>query len=1088
VRVSRSRRRGALIVITLTLVALAAAVAAASTQSRDDASDAPAGPLGEADLRTVGWDIDGSTAKLTIALDASTYQECKPDCVDVRAQIGVHTFLDTDSDDLADAEVVASRNSDDVRVDVQVRTLERSLSTDSCQDLAGKPTSAAGTVTTTVAGGLETFSFTFDPTVVPGSLDSFRWAVFAQAPPDPASGGPWDLLPNAATVDTSAPNPGDVRCNASKSGLPVRIKDGVVFPDPVNDPSPTATAQPSPPSKPSKPVAVLQLPKGQPKPGTAAVLDATSSKPSAGQHIVAYQWDMNGDGTFDTNTARDPVAHLIVGSAAQTVVVRVVDSAGLTDVTSISLNPPPSTAGCQPEASIGVLRIRAACIRRDGEDLVAEPGVVETRFGFSESYMVSLNGVALVTADPAARVRFDMTRRSIRSASRFRVMVLNGPQGDLMFADEVNGIDWPMPAGGGNVHGVPARVLSFQVSHRCNLEDNDFATGGLRPVCATVPGGFPLTGEIGLGIDTTTYDAIFDVQITVGRDVTGTAGVRLRASIVLGSIVLDRLRFEIAGATIGPVTLVRLAFRYEQPGTGSPLHEGDLWDVTVFIATSNLFTAEGRMIFIDGQFNYMSADLSFEPGILVYPAVFLNRFAAVIGVNPFRYGGGIGANFANVIQVNANFLYAYLPDRTVALRIDGTAVLRGPIPLASAYSEIWSNGYMTMGGGIGIQYPRTHPWFTLVGRVDMWFEAQPDNSLRWQGTSTVRIQVGPLDGSVVVFLNNDWMAGCFDRFTTVAYNWASRRAEALLGCDLAPYRFAPLRERPPLLPPAQAAQATPPRKEFSVAKGQRALVLGVDAAAGSGKAPKVTLTDPSGRVYTPSDVPDKLFVDGGFRSFWVTGSDSTLLRVENPVEGTWTLTPQPGSVAIDKVRSADSLPPLKVSGRVTGKGRTRTLTWRASGLAGRTIRFTEHGKNTGATIVETKKARGRVRFDLQDGSAGSRKVEAQVAGGGFPVAPVAVARVRAPGPMRPGRPGKVKAKRRGDTITLTWPRLKTAKRFRVTVNGSDGRRELFFATAKQRLVRVLTVRPGTKLTIRVSGSGAVSHAAGPTRTLRYTRR
>ena len=61
---------------------------------------------------------------------------------------------------------------------------------------------------TTLAGGRETFSFSFDPTVLPGHLAAFRWAAFGQAPPDGAAAGPWDVMPNAANPDPGRREPG----------------------------------------------------------------------------------------------------------------------------------------------------------------------------------------------------------------------------------------------------------------------------------------------------------------------------------------------------------------------------------------------------------------------------------------------------------------------------------------------------------------------------------------------------------------------------------------------------------------------------------------------------------------------------------------------------------------------------------------------------------------------------------------------------------------------------------------------------------------------------------------------------------------
>ena len=144
------------------LLMLAPGTASAAVQTREDPSDAPSGPSGKADLRSVAWDVGASSAKLTVGLDASTFGKA-------RALIGVHVLIDTDSDAIADHEVVATRNADGLSVDVALRNLDRTLSTPDCQDLAGKGAGPAGTVTTTIAGGRETFSFSFDPTTSPRS-------------------------------------------------------------------------------------------------------------------------------------------------------------------------------------------------------------------------------------------------------------------------------------------------------------------------------------------------------------------------------------------------------------------------------------------------------------------------------------------------------------------------------------------------------------------------------------------------------------------------------------------------------------------------------------------------------------------------------------------------------------------------------------------------------------------------------------------------------------------------------------------------------------------------------------------------------
>ena len=184
------------------LLALVPTTAQAATQTRDDPSDAPPGAFGKADLRTVAWDLGGASAQLTVGVDESTYGAGE------RAPIGVHVLLDADGNGIADREIVATRNADGARIDLSLRDLDQTLSSADCQDLSGKATAAQATVATTISNGLETFTFSFDPALVPGGLTTFRWAAFGQAPPNGADAGPWDIMPDAANPDPAAANPG----------------------------------------------------------------------------------------------------------------------------------------------------------------------------------------------------------------------------------------------------------------------------------------------------------------------------------------------------------------------------------------------------------------------------------------------------------------------------------------------------------------------------------------------------------------------------------------------------------------------------------------------------------------------------------------------------------------------------------------------------------------------------------------------------------------------------------------------------------------------------------------------------------------
>ena len=301
-------------------------------------------------------------------------------------------------------------------------------------------------------------------------------------------------------------------------------------------------------------------------------------------------------------------------------------------------------------------------------------------------------------------------------------MLLNSPGGDITFFESGDdGFTWPLPSGAGTAGGEPASIFSFEAARSCTGSDEN--GGAVQARCAEVPGGFPVVGMIALGIDVDTYEATLDVNVRVGEPLEVTGRTRLRASAVLG-LVLDSVGFGIANAELGPVTVDRLAFVYEPPGRGSPPHEGSQFDVQMELSFETpQFSVAGRMIFLDGRFNFAGADVMFSPGILIYAGVFLNRFAGHFGINPVRAGGGLGASFASVLQINANWAYAGFPDGRRAMRGDGNATLAGG-ELANFHMDFWSDGFFSYSGRLGYSYPSfENPTFSLFGQTDFWVEA-----------------------------------------------------------------------------------------------------------------------------------------------------------------------------------------------------------------------------------------------------------------------------------------------------------------------------------------------------------------------------
>ena len=132
--------------------------------------------------------------------------------------------------------------------------------------------------------------------------------------------------------------------------------------------------------------------------------------------------------------------------------------------------------------------------------------------------------------------------------------------------------------------------------------------------------------------------------------------------------------------------------------------------------------------------------------------------------------------------------------------------------------------------------------------------------------------------------------------------------------------------------------------------------------------------------------------------------NTTLISINHPAGGHWSVSENPGSTPLDTVAYAKGLPPANVKARVAGRGRVRTLTYRAVPARGRTITFVERGARTYHILGVARGAHGRIRFRLDDGRAGRRQIVAVITQDGIQSQSVVVARYSAPRPQPPPRP------------------------------------------------------------------------------------
>ena len=273
------------------------------------------------------------------------------------------------------------------------------------------------------------------------------------------------------------------------------------------------------------------------------------------------------------------------------------------------------------------------------------------------------------------------------------------------------------------------------------------------------------------------------------------------------------------------------------------------------------------------------------------------------------------------------------------------------------------------------------------------------------------------------------------------------------GCDVAPYRA---------VKSAHAAQSGPMKLNLRASGAGTLLRF-----RGNGGAPKVILDGPHGQ-HVAASADGSPVKSGTAVVLQDPDGAATHVALRKPA-GRWTVTTAAGSPPIAGVDSADIMEPPAVSARVAGHGSKRTLTWKLMPRPGQRVTFTEVGRDASAVIAKTSAARGRARFTSAPGNARARRIVATIEQSGVPRDSVTVARYTAPAWKKPAKPRKLRARRSGSNLIVTWGAAAGAARYAVYVTASDGDRELFIAAARNRRLKVRDIQKNERVLVKLQG-------------------
>lgn len=890
---------------------------------------------------------------------------------------------------------------------------------------------------------------------------------------------------------------------------------------------------PEPPKPPSPPSAVVSL---LTPPHAGAPLTLSGSGSSAGSgHVISYEWDFNGDGKTDTSTGTNPISRVILPPGVHTIALRITNSNGESSSTKlgvtipkgvvISLPQPDGGEGeCQTSFEIGDAKLLGECVQKAGAGWV-----IETRQLDLNGMVLSTKGGGFGVFHIASTRRYGLGTEYVLSGPKVNVELLNTPIGDMVLGGRdleaepiqiallvekrpiVKLASAPRAHAADEAKEIKAKgqvLMSLGVGKPCSgnpKEVNCCPPSGPTKACATLPGGFPLTGQVVVYLNSK-GQVLFDVQVKLALEAVSfqaTGELEIVAGLETG-IELGSLKFGIPEASLMSIFKVKDAsFAYYFPGDPDP-NKRDTWQAKATITFGLLEEPglEGELSFQHGQFHSASLVLTLPPpGVPVYPGIDLNKMGGSVGVEPISFGGTLGASIASTLELELSFKYAEETTEQLGF-FGGKGVLKlKDEEIATLEGDVYSDGYTDalLQVKFGVPFNSKEPTVSVEGEIGFWDEP---NSGLWEAGGRVHAKIWILEGELAGLVNNKYVAGCaaLGPFGAVGY-WdfetSSLGGEGFVGSckdHLKTYKQVPLvkhvggfvNETETESLRAHAGAATG-REQATIALAPSPLGQDLKIESSSG-IPVVKLIGPGGQTFTTPAKPGQVVMSGS-QFVAALGGDPhhVIVYLASTAGGAWQVKRAAGSAPITSVEVAEVAPAPAFTVHVRhGRGGSWTLAYRIAHFTpGTKVRLYERGRDSSQLLATVAKAQGTLRFTPKDALGRARHVYATLLGAeGVPLQTVTVAAYTAPRGQRPGRVRRLKILRRIGSALVTWAPASGARRYRILVKGSDGRIESFFTSARRRSVTIPRVLPIESFTATVIALGGPNMVSGPRATAR----
>jgi hypothetical protein len=657
---------------------------------------------------------------------------------------------------------------------------------------------------------------------------------------------------------------------------------------------------------------------------------------------------------------------------------------------------------------------------------------------------VDLNGLLLIP-DPGTRIGIDAKLHKIQTSGSVRVVL--------------------------RAHGIPDITLyhgplSYDVpqdGYNGELFDPYFDGTGIKIA------GFPIDGSIDPKL--TKGGVSIPISLKLPPYLGGITGsVTLTAKSFQG-LSLDSLNFNVPEIDLGALAIDKLMVKYQSNGDvwagGAQLlvpEGGSLFTLQLNVEFDNGEFTKGHVDFglpypgiplgdedpVSLYFTHGFLDLNFQHGVTLTGGVGFGAYPLPVSENPgpqdflFSIEAALKASFGNPVTLTMTGT-TYLSKLQIGQEV---LTWQAPDNISFAGSAGINLGPVNVTGEIGGQIEPTHhqygAYYDATGSI----------------LSFVKVHVG-------IAINQNGFGAELPVGGIVCY-WSTGCHAIFFGDAVSPFKNPPLSTGPAVRDAHTAALAS-----FTVPAGAPSADVSVT---GTGGPPGIILVEPNGQQVTPTVLTQDALPSGANAVAIIdTADDATDLGLDHPQAGTWRVMQAPDStypIAGLQYAFGERSPSARAT--VSGSGYKRVLHYHVSTSADTAVTFVEQTSRLTHVIGTAKGRSGSIAFTPVTGPAGRRKIVAELTNNGAPLADHQVATYAAPGPLKPGRAGRLRvtASNRGFTYSYTPPA--NAAHVLIKIDATDGRHleRLVSARTRRGTVPLLGKGDATTVTVTVTGIGA----------------